>query len=65
MSVVMNTKLPSVKNTRKVNIVSEGEADVQIITGTVPDNPPPVRQRQETRMRSNISRELEALGFKK
>jgi len=46
-------------------IVSEGESDVQIIP--VPSGPPTMSppQRQEARMRTNISRELEALGFKK
>jgi len=62
---VMNTKLPSVSNTRRMPIVSEGESDVQIIP--VPSGPPTMSppQRQEARMRTNISRELEALGFKK
>lgn len=61
----MNTKLPSVSNTRRVVIPAEGAEDA--IPGVVPTtkHPFPVAQRQEERMRTNISRELGRLGLDK
>ena len=67
MSVVMNTPLPSKSNTQRVLAPSEGAQDVIPGVHEVPDgtHPFPVGRAQESRMRSNISRELEALGFGK
>lgn len=67
----MKTDLPSVQNTNRMPIVSEGETDVQVhpVPGrTAPLPPGPTmspQDRQEARMRTNVSRELEKLGFNK
>ena len=62
-SVVMTTRLPTRDNTKPIPSDTEGETDVRIIPTTRGPMAPAVRQ--ESRMRSNVSRELDALGFGK